>query len=390
MRTTDRALAKRRAVDAWQKQLDRWEGLVALAAKDAVQQFEAAKSVCVTHGVRHVPVEKAAALPLGELLERLEASTLAGTPHLPTALALLGIVKEPPLTVSGALAAYWKYAEHEAVGKSPEQVQRWAAPRRRAIANFIAVNGDVQLAAIEPDHMAAFHHWWLERTRIDGLAPTTANKDFSHIKVILETVARRQLLNLSIPLDGWRLKGTAPQTRPPFSRDWIKTRILAPHALNGLDGDARCALLGMINTGYRPSEGVALRRAQIRLDANIPHISIEPVGRALKTRHAERVIPLAGVSLEAFRARPDGFTSYSDGAGALSGTINRYIRHHGLAETAQHTLYGLRHGFEDRMLEVGVDERVRRDLMGHALNRVRYGAGASLEHAHRIVECVAL
>ena len=42
------------------------------------------------------------------------------------------------------------------------------------------------------------------------------------------------------------------------------------------------------------------------------------------------------------------------------------------------------------MLAAGVDERIRRDLMGHSLKRQRYGAGATLEMASEIIQRVAL
>lgn len=42
------------------------------------------------------------------------------------------------------------------------------------------------------------------------------------------------------------------------------------------------------------------------------------------------------------------------------------------------------------MLAAGVDERIRRDLMGHALNRERYGKGANLEQLYLLVQATAL
>lgn len=61
-----------------------------------------------------------------------------------------------------------------------------------------------------------------------------------------------------------------------------------------------------------------------------------------------------------------------------------------LIETPAHSLYGLRHSFEDRMIAARVDERVRRDLFGHAYNRERYGKEADLKHLHEVVTSVAL
>jgi integrase len=70
--------------------------------------------------------------------------------------------------------------------------------------------------------------------------------------------------------------------------------------------------------------------------------------------------------------------------------VNKYLRENGLLETPAHSLYGLRHSFEDRMIAAHVDERVRRDLVGHAYNRERYGKGADLKHLHKVVSSVAL
>ena len=133
----------------------------------------------------------------------------------------------------------------------------------------------------------------------------------------------------------------------------------------------------MVNTGYRPSEGAALTEETIYLNGDVPHIRIEPDGRQLKSQYARREIPLTGVSLEAFTAFPEGFPRYRDSA-SLSATVNKYLKANGLLETPDHSFYSLRHSFEDRMLEAGIDERIRRDLFGHTLDRERYGKGASL------------
>jgi integrase len=101
------------------------------------------------------------------------------------------------------------------------------------------------------------------------------------------------------------------------------------------------------------------------------------------------VIPLLGVSLEAFRQYPQGFPRYANSP-SLTDTINKYLRENGLLESEEHTLYGLRHSFEDRMLAAGIDERIRRDLMGHSLRRERYGEGASLELLQTLLKPLAL
>ena len=42
------------------------------------------------------------------------------------------------------------------------------------------------------------------------------------------------------------------------------------------------------------------------------------------------------------------------------------------------------------MLAANVDDRIRRDLFGHSLNRERYGHGATLEHLQAIIQTIAL
>ncbi len=58
-------------------------------------------------------------------------------------------------------------------------------------------------------------------------------------------------------------------------------------------------------------------------------------------------------------------------------------------ESEDHVMYSLRHSFEDRLLRAGVDERVRRDPMGHGLNRERYGLGGGLAFKAEMVQRVA-
>ncbi len=290
--------------------------------------------------------------------------------------------------MSRALDLYWKLAADKALGKSGDQLRRWRNPRIKAVRNFVSVVGDKPLAEISADDMLDFRAWWLDRLEARGLTPNSANKDLIHLGDVLKTVNRMKRLGLALPLGELSFKEGEAKTRPPFSDAWIRDKLLAAGALDGLNTEARCIVLGMVNTGYRPSEGATLLPAHIRLDAEVPHVEILPEGRQVKSAYAKRVIPLAGVSLEAFRSCPEGFPRYRDKPG-LSATVNKFLRENGLCETPGHTLYSLRHAFEDRLLAAGVDDRIRRDLMGHRLDRERYGKGASLDHLARIVQAAS-
>ncbi len=230
----------------------------------------------------------------------------------------------------------------------------------------------------------------MERIRSESLTPNSANKDLIHIGNILRTVNKMKRLGLDLPLSDLSIKEHEKKTRPAFSTDWIQKKLLAPGALDGLNIEARSILLGMVNTGARPSELAALTAAQIRLDHDVPHISIEPVGRQLKSQYAKRKIALLGVSLAAFTAFPDGFPRYQKNGAGLSNTVNKFLRSNGLLETPDHSMYSLRHAFEDRMLSAGIDERIRRDVFGHSLTRERYGGGASLEMLRDLLTPLAL
>lgn len=128
----------------------------------------------------------------------------------------------------------------------------------------------------------------------------------------------------------------------------------------------------------------------IHLNVSVPYIEFVEEGRKLKTERSARKIPLVGVSLEAIREFPDGFPRYRKSSATLSATVNKFLRENGKLETPEHTLYSIRHSFEDRMIEADVDERIRRDLFGHRLNRERYGQGASLEKVAATIERFAL
>ncbi|MEO9515208.1 MAG: integrase, partial [Paracoccaceae bacterium] len=106
-------------------------------------------------------------------------------------------------------------------------------------------------------------------------------------------------------------------------------------------------------------------------------------------KNSKRVIPLVGVSLEAMRAFPNGFPTYRESDATLSATVSKYLRANGLMESDKHVMYSLRHSFEDRLLRAGVDDRVRRDLMGHSLDRERYGQGGGLAFKAKMLQRIA-
>ncbi|KRS11028.1 integrase [Roseovarius atlanticus] len=391
LHTDSQSEAERKAGPAWEQLVEAWEAKLAGDTQDAEQRFAAARDLAAARGFRYLRAEQVAQLPKSELLERIEA--VGGTdtdPDIRDAEALLGTAKESEITASRALELYWTLTQDKTRGKSDDQLRRWRNPRIKAVNNFVAVVGDKAISDITGDDMLDFRAWWLEKMEADGLTPNSANKDLIHLGDVLKTVNRMKRLGLVLPLSDLAFKEGEKKHRPPFSEEWIRDKLLAPGALDGLNDEAASIILAMINTGARPSELAALTAENIVLNSNVPHIKIEPVGRQLKSKNARRAIPLVGVSLEAMRRHPQGFPRYRETSAGLSATVNKYLRQNGLLETPEHSLYGLRHSFEDRQLAAGVDERVRRDLMGHTLNRERYGKGASLDHLQSLLQATCL
>lgn len=389
LKTDSEAEARRKVAQAWEGFLAAWEARLAGDTSDAEAKYEAARDLAQARGFRFLPPHRVAVLPVEEIVERVEAVRRPGGYDRMEAAAILGGAARPEITVSRALDLFWRIADDRTHGKSEDQIRRWKNPRKKAFANFIEVVGDLPIAEITADDMLNFREWWWERIRDEGLTPNSANKDFTHFADTLRTVNRKKRLGLVLPVDGLSFGQGARRTRVAFSEKWIVESIIGNPKLMGLNTEARCVLLGMVNTGYRPSEATTLGPGQIRLDCDVPHISIEPRGRTLKTPHSERIIPLAGVSLEAFQTCRGGFPRYYDNPG-LSATVNKFMRENAMLETDEHTLYGLRHSFEDRMLDRDVDERIRRDLMGHQLDRQRYGRGASMEKLAEVIRLISL
>lgn len=392
LHTDSETRAREKAAIVWAEMLDAWEAKLDGATSEGVARLEAAKRLAARRGRTYYPAEQVAKLPLEELLQRIEAVVnKRGEIDIREAEALLGGVPVPALSVSDALDEFWKIEAIRFKGKSEDQIRRAKNPRIKALENFVKAVGNRPYLEVTTADLQAFKRWWKDRILTEGLSHDSANKDFTYLTSTLRAVATDAGVFDKIQ---WTTKGLAlpkdePKTRKAFSTAWISDKLLAPGALDGLNGEARAILLGMVNTGYRPSEGAGLTADQIRLDANVPHIRIEPVGRTLKTAASRRVIPLLGVSLEAFRAYPNGFPRYANSP-SLTDTLNKFMRENGLLESEEHTLYGLRHSFEDRMLAAGIDERIRRDLMGHSLRRERYGEGASLEQLAHLLKPLCL
>ncbi|MDE0852585.1 tyrosine-type recombinase/integrase, partial [Yoonia sp.] len=374
----------------WRETVAGWEAHLSGDVAIAEHHFYRARERAKEMGFRYVAVSDMGDLPIDDVAVRIRAAIpREGRIHRGDVEAALGTAQKPAIKMSDVTDIFLTLKADQLVGKTEDQIRRFKNPKLKAVNNFIAQCGDLPISEITADDMINFREWWLERIREEGMTANSGNKDLTAISGMLKTINKMKRLGLDLPLSDLAITDNGYTARVPFSDEWIKGKLLAPGALDGLDMQARCILLGMINTGYRPSEGAGLMPHHILLDQEIPMIQIKPEGRHLKNRHSNREIPLVGASLEAFQQCPDGFPMYS-GKDKISGVLNRFMKNNGLKETPKTTLYGLRHSFEDRMLRSAVDERVRSDLMGHSIQRQRYGDGGGSEFRHEALLKIAL
>lgn len=358
-------------------------------------RFDAARELADRRGFKFIPAAQIAELPKSELVERIRVvakdTSKTGEPDLVTAAAVLGGAGEPAITVTRALELYWDLTKEKRIKKSEDQIRRWENPRKKAVKNFVDIVGDKPIAEITRDDMLDFRAWWINRLIEEDMTPNSANKDFVHLGDVLKTVNSLKRLGLTLPLGDLTVKDDGDgKKRPSFTVEWLRDVILKPGALDGLNEEARAILKIMINTGARPSEIAALTKNTIHLTHNVPHISIEAEDRQLKTKRSKRVIPLVGVSLEAMREFPEGFPRYRLSSATLSATVNKFLRENKLTPSDDHVMYSIRHTMEDRMIAGRFDDRIRRDIFGHKLNREEYGQGASLKHMAELLQAIAL
>lgn len=326
--------------------------------------------------------------------------------------AVLGTVDEPIVRFSDALKIYTNEIAREMLAKkSNEQLRKWKVIPERAIRTFVDVVGDVPLAEITREDANKFYRYWLDKIvpkKGGGLVPMSAssgNRQIGELRKIYweyfnyKDDDRRS----NNPFRALSFAEGEKRKRPAFDVEWLTTKFLNSHSLAGLNEEARGVLLASIETGCRPSELCNLDRASIVTDSTVPYIHVKPrkfdgedpnfddfEPRELKTPTSERVLPLVGVALEVFRKFPEGFPRYKEREGSACQAINKYLRENDLVPTKKHTLYSVRHTFEDRMIQGGIGDDMRRFFFGHKIDRAKYGSAGGLKWQQGELKKIAL
>lgn len=330
---------------------------------------------------------------LEELMTRIES--LRQTPELEEeqVTAICGGEEESAYPISQALLDFVEFNKPNLLDKSEDQIRKWKNPRNKAISNFISVCGDLDAPAITRQDILKFRDWWFHRIKEEGKSANSANKDFGYVGQVLGFVRD----NKNLPLDVTGLMSKIrfiekESKRKPFATAYIKDTLLKPKSLEGLHNECRLFIYAMADTGARPSELVGLNasKGDIRLDCDVPFIHIRPDHqKCLKTAQSERMMPLVGAALYAFHNLPGGFEHYYLKSDLLSANVNKFLKAHDLLPSENHSLYSLRHSFEDRLTAVEPPDKVQAALMGHKYHRERYGNGPSLEQKKHWLDKIA-
>ncbi len=245
---------------------------------------------------------------------------------------------------------------------SPDQRRKARNPKQRAVKNLIAVVGDKALTDLTRADALAFRDWWRDRVLAGEVDVATANKDAGHVTKMLRVIEDARG-GQGISLEALRScawKERRPASGRPMRRTSSREVILADGALGGLNDEARRIVYVVADTGLRLSEVVNLLPQHIHLDTDVPHVEIVAEGRKLKTRHSARKMPLVGCALAAMRLHPDGFPRYRDKGASLSALVNKAFAARSMRPTPRHSLYSLRHTFEDRLTALDPPTRLSR------------------------------
>jgi integrase len=367
-----------------------WKALLDGQSKDAQARYDAARVRARGYGFDYLRDDELAQRPLEELVDRALKHAEQPPEHEEGAAdALFGKVPEPKLMLSELFTEYESLMKAANKDLSPDQQRKWANPKKRALANFLGVVGDRPLADVTRSQAMDFRAWWETRVLSEGIETATANKDIGHLNTMMKAVERARRIGLGPIFSEMRIRGETYGQRTAFLPAYVQDVLLADGALDMLNPEARRVLYLIAETGLRLSEACNLTAARIHLKAEVPYVEVKPDGRRMKTEQSEREIPLVGVALMAMQLQPNGFPRYRDKAASLSALINDVLKGNGLLPSEGHTIYSLRHTFEDRLSKVEAPEKMIATLMGHKFHRPRYGLGHELKHKREWLQRIA-
>ena len=262
---------------------------------------------------------------------------------------------------------------------------KFTAYQRRSFATLTTIVGN--MAFEECDRATARRY--LEAMLASGKTTSTVRRNMNTITAVFNTYIKENNINRLNPFAGLAIAGEGKDTvkRVPFTPAELQILITSCHTV---DDDCRWILAMLADTGARLAEVVGLALTDIVLDAEVPHITIQPhPWRSLKNTGSARQVPLVGSALWAAQrimgtagsgqclAFPRYTSDKECKATHASNTVNKWMRANGL----DHTAHELRHTMADRLRDVQCPRAIQFVIEGHSSQDVgdSYGNGYTLK-----------
>ena len=286
------------------------------------------------------------------------------------------LTKPMPITLSKALAFYFDHHKKTANLKFRNNTEK-------RYKNLYIIFGD---APIEQLKRVEARNYVL--TRLKSVKSASVARELSTINAVLNFVIREAELNIANPFSSIPIAGLGEDSkdRLPFTNDEHKKLIRA--CIDKQD-EMRIILLLILITGMRVSEAIGLRVSDIKLEANVPHLTLEEYDyRTLKTKHSIRLVPIISEVqpiLKAYITKLQTdilFPQYNNGNEILntlaSNSLNKYIRSEGVNDK---TCHSARHSIRDLLREADIPDSIIDEIGGWSKQNIGayYGKGFSLE-----------
>lgn len=261
--------------------------------------------------------------------------------------------------------------------------QKFVTDVRRSLQHVFEVSGDLSLGAYKrPDARSLVDHLLSA-----GCKTRTVRRHVTAICAVFN-VGRREFDQLAVsnPYESVSIPGEGKDAaeRLPYELDQLAA---IEAACREKDDDMRHVVALLIDTGARMGEIVGLRTDDVALDVEAPHLLIREhlkLGRSLKTKNSDRVVPLIGCALwAAERAKAETSSAWlfpryaEDGrvkSGSASAAIGKWLRPFGRAGQTAHSF---RHTMRDRLTNAGVPRDIIEEIGGWGEQTIgmRYGKG---------------
>ena len=304
------------------------------------------------------------------LFDHISAMLERGEAVSPKLMAVYNALKDPHINsnqrLSDALDLYLKTHQNPSEGLLYDS--------KRAVLLFMEIVGDLPITQIRRVNVSQY-----VTKRLESIKTTSLEREIASLRAIQGVAIQEWELQITNVFQKTKIPklGLDVKQRVKLSlENWVD---LFEHS----KGNSLTHLIprALWATGLRIAELTGMKTADVALDPEadlqtgekIPHILIEANEiRRLKNGSSKRVIPLVGVSLDAFTelhkqavavgseylipkyARPRG-------ADTASATVNKHISEYGGA-----TCHTFRHHLVDRLRAVGATNALGGSITGHA------------------------